>query len=70
MSPDERRERWDTMMAVLRENDIDDWFSNFLAALAATSRQAIKVPYKRTASAYAVPSVLPNPFGIAAAKSS
>jgi trehalose 6-phosphate synthase len=70
MSPDERRARWDTMMAVLRENDIDDWFNNFLAALAATSRQAIKVPYKKTASAYAVPSVLPNPFGIAAAKSS
>jgi trehalose 6-phosphate synthase len=70
MAPDERRERWDTMMAVLREQAIDDWFYTFLAALAATSRQAIKVPYKRTATAYAVPSILPNPFGIAAAKSS
>src|SRR5262249_22126974 len=70
MSPDERRERWDSMMAVLRENDIDDWFNNFLTALAATSRQAIKVPYKKTASAYAVSSVLSNPFGMAAAKSS
>jgi len=70
MSAEERRERWDTMMAVLRANDIDDWFNNFLTALAATSRQAIKVPYKKTASAYAVPSVFPNPFGIAAAKSS
>jgi trehalose 6-phosphate synthase len=70
MSPDERRERWDTMMAVLRDSDIDDWFNNFLAALAATSRQAINVPYKKTAPAYAGPSVLPNPFGIAAAKSS
>jgi trehalose 6-phosphate synthase len=69
MSLEERRERWDAMMAVLRRSDIDAWFKGFLAALAASSRQP-KVPYKKTASSYVSPPVLPNPYGIAAAKSS
>jgi len=69
MSLEERRERWDAMMAVLRRYDISDWFNGFMAALTATSRQP-KVRSKKTASPYASPSILPNPFGMAAAKSS
>jgi trehalose 6-phosphate synthase len=32
----ERRERWELMMEVLRNNTIDDWLANFLKALKAT----------------------------------
>jgi trehalose 6-phosphate synthase len=32
----ERRERWEAMMEVLRNNTIDDWSANFLKALKAT----------------------------------
>ena len=69
MDPEERRERWEAMMAVLRRFDIDHWYDSFVTALAVTSRQTAKVPFKKSLSQYA-PSVIPNPFGIAAAKSS
>jgi len=36
MPVDERRERWQAMMEVLRANTIDDWTANFLKALKAT----------------------------------
>jgi trehalose 6-phosphate synthase len=36
----ERKERWDTMMEVLRNNTIDDWSANFLKALKATRQAA------------------------------
>ena len=63
----ERCARWEAMMAVLRRDDVDSWFNSFLAALAATSRHATKIPLKKIASQYIQPS---NQFGIAAAKSS
>jgi len=69
MRLEERRERWDAMMAVLQQSDIKDWFNGFLAALAG-ARPSSLVPYKKAASPYASPSVLPSPYGIAAAKSS
>src|SRR5262249_8194250 len=69
MSLEERRERWDSMMAVLRRYDVHDWVNGFIAALTGTSRRP-KVTSKKTVSPYASPSILPNPFGIAAAKSS
>jgi trehalose 6-phosphate synthase len=70
MSLEERRERWDAMMAVLRRHDINEWFGNFLAALAATARPPARVTYRKTAS-YS-PSMVPSPdpYGIVAAKSS
>jgi trehalose 6-phosphate synthase len=70
MRPEERRERFEAMMAVLRQNDIDAWFGSFLAALTAVSRQAAQVSFKKILSQYAPPSVVSNSVGIAAAKSS
>ena len=69
MSLEERRERWDAMMTVLQQTDIKGWFNDFLAALA-RSQESVPVSYQMAASPYAPPSVRPNPFGIAAAKSS
>ena len=37
MSAEERRERWQSMMATIENSDINSWYANFLAALAATS---------------------------------
>ena len=75
MAPEERRERWDAMMAVLRRNDIRTWFEGFLAALAPKAPQPARIPFRKILSQYAPPSVIPNPVGpnpvgIAAAKSS
>ncbi|HXW49465.1 MAG TPA: trehalose-6-phosphate synthase, partial [Xanthobacteraceae bacterium] len=40
MSADERRERWQTMIAKLKSRPIQAWFSDFVAALAETRRTA------------------------------
>jgi trehalose 6-phosphate synthase len=72
MQLEERRERWDAMMAVLRRDDIDTWFESFLEALApeTPAQQIPQVPIRKALPQYAPPLVIPNPFGIAAAKSS
>ena len=70
MPTDERRERWDAMMAVLRRNDIAAWFDGFLAALTPKSPRPARIPFKKILSQYAPPPVIPNPVGIMAAKSS
>ncbi len=36
MPLDERQQRWEEMMTVLRGNTIDDWYQSFLNALRAT----------------------------------
>jgi trehalose 6-phosphate synthase len=36
MSAEERRERWESMMAIIEETDITSWYEDFMAALAAT----------------------------------
>ena len=41
MSRDERRERWEAMMQVLRRNDIRSWRRSFMHALQGTSRPVI-----------------------------
>jgi len=37
MSAEERRERWQSMMTTIENSDINSWYANFMAALAATS---------------------------------
>ncbi len=39
MPLEQRRERWEAMMATLRRNDIDTWRRRFIKALTATSLQ-------------------------------
>ena len=70
MPAEERRERWEAMMAVLRRNDIAAWFEGFLAALTPKSPRPARIPLKKILSQYARPAVVPNPVGIVAAKSS
>jgi trehalose-6-phosphate synthase len=38
MSAEERRERWRAMMQTLQDSSLADWFSDFVAALAACRR--------------------------------
>jgi trehalose 6-phosphate synthase len=73
MSVDERRERWEAMMAVLRASDIDNWFDSFLAALSAavtgaaetapaltgTQRRLSQIPFKKVLPPHA-PERQPN----------
>jgi len=40
MSADERRERWQTMIAKLKSRPIQAWFSDFVAALTEARRTA------------------------------
>jgi trehalose-6-phosphate synthase len=41
MPPDERRDRFNAMMATLTASSVDIWFSDFVAALAERSAQQI-----------------------------
>ena len=69
MSLEERRGRWDAMMAVLRRSDINDWFAQFRSALNATApAPAPAKPIRKAASLISAPSLIPNPFGAVAAK--
>jgi trehalose 6-phosphate synthase len=45
MSLDERRERWYSMMATLRGSSVQDWFADFLRALADTHHTPIRLPW-------------------------
>jgi trehalose 6-phosphate synthase len=45
MSLDERRERWHSMMATLRGSSVQDWFADFLRALADTHHTPIRLPW-------------------------
>ena len=47
MSAEERRERWQSMMAVLQDSDIASWYSSFVATLAGTSAPPLAVPLER-----------------------
>jgi len=48
MSLDERRERWHSMMATLRGSSVQDWFADFLRALADTHHTPIRLPRPAT----------------------
>ncbi|MGP0093598.1 MAG: trehalose-6-phosphate synthase [Xanthobacteraceae bacterium] len=37
MAAEERRERWQSMMTTIEDSDINSWYADFMAALAATS---------------------------------
>src|SRR5262249_6310881 len=65
----ERRERWESMMAVLQRDNVDHWFKDFLGALAA-ARPARTTPFRRIVPQSRLSSLIPSPFGVAAAKSS
>jgi trehalose 6-phosphate synthase len=56
MPIEERRERWNAMMATLERNDVDDWFANFIHALEGTSRPARLPATEQTALAPALTS--------------
>jgi trehalose 6-phosphate synthase len=70
MAGEERRERWNAMMAVLQRDDIDAWYRAFVDALAATARPVRAAPFRKLVSRSTLSSLLPSPFGVAAAKSS
>jgi trehalose 6-phosphate synthase len=70
MSGDERRERWNAMMEVLQQTDIDTWFTGFLDALMGTAQPVRAAPFRRSAPHSTVSSGLANPFGTAVAQSS
>jgi trehalose 6-phosphate synthase len=65
MPLNERRERWETMMAVLEDTDVDTWFADFMASLAKSGRLPQIIPSRETAI-----SPLITPTGLAAVKSS
>jgi trehalose 6-phosphate synthase len=44
MSGEERRERWNAMMARLRANPVQFWFSNFLDKLTRTRALVAQLP--------------------------
>jgi trehalose 6-phosphate synthase len=48
MSLDERRERWHSTMATLRGSSVQDWFADFLRALADTHHTPIRLPRPAT----------------------
>jgi trehalose 6-phosphate synthase len=50
MSLDERRERWHSMMATLRGSSVQDWFADFLRALADTRRAPLRLTVPRPAT--------------------
>jgi trehalose 6-phosphate synthase len=58
MGLDERRERWRSMAARLRQSSVQTWFSDFLRALAEVDRSVARPAAPRTAS---VPVVLDFP---------
>jgi trehalose 6-phosphate synthase len=66
MPLNERRERWETMMAVLENNDVDTWFSSFMASLAKSARLPQIPPSRETAIA----PLIATSTGLAAVKSS
>jgi trehalose 6-phosphate synthase len=70
MDLDERRERWEVMMAVLQRTNVDCWFRDFLASLAATAPAVRTTPFRKLVPQSRLSSLIPNPFGVAAAKSS
>src|SRR5262249_54800710 len=64
MRSDERRERWEAMMAVLHASDVDDWYESFLAALAGSGptsgpRRPAQIPFRKAWPPY-VPERQPN----------
>jgi trehalose 6-phosphate synthase len=65
----ERRERFDAMMAVLKRDDVNAWYHSFLAALTAAPATRT-VPFRKAASRGTLAAFIPNPFGLATAKSS
>jgi trehalose 6-phosphate synthase len=65
MPLNERRARWETMMAVLENTDVDTWFADFMASLAKSVRLPQILPSREIAI-----SPLMTPTGLAAAKSS
>jgi trehalose 6-phosphate synthase len=65
----ERRARFEAMMAGLRRDDIFSWYHSFLATL--TAVPAVRTaPFRKTASRSTLSTLIPNPFGLATAKSS
>ena len=51
MSLEERRERWHTMVRKLRAGSVQNWFSEFLRALADVRRAPVRLPMPRPAAA-------------------
>jgi trehalose 6-phosphate synthase len=66
MPLNERRERWEAMMTVLENTDVDAWFADFMASLAKSTRLPQIVPSRETA----ISPFLSSSTGLAAVKSS
>jgi trehalose 6-phosphate synthase len=69
MDLSERRERFEAMIAGLKRDDIHSWYDGFLATLTAAPA-AQTAPFRKTASRSTLSALIPNPFGLATAKSS
>ncbi len=65
MPLNERRERWETMMAVLENTDVDTWFADFMTSLAKSAHLPQIIPSREIAI-----SPMMTPTGLAAVKSS
>jgi trehalose 6-phosphate synthase len=50
MSLEERRERWSSMVAKLRQSSVQNWFSDFLQALAEVGRKPARLAASRPPS--------------------